>query len=112
LDQSERNLVNQARKFGDDFEVLLNQARDVESMLFNKEPTYPVISKMNKDSETATIELRNFKRAGLEFIRSCQIRSVINPLLADHVVREAEHFLMIVKALQQRLTVKQSAATG
>jgi hypothetical protein len=112
LDQSERNLVNQARKFGDDFEVLLNQARDVESMLFNKEPTYPVISKMNKDSETATIELRNFKRAGLEFIRSCQIRSVINPLLADHVVREAEHFLMIVKALQQRLAVKQSAATG
>jgi hypothetical protein len=108
LDQSERNLVTQVRKFGDDFEVLLNQARDVESMLYNKQPTYPIISKMNKDSETATVELRNFKRAGLEFIRTCQIRNVINPLLADHVVREAEHFLLIIKVLQERLAVKQS----
>jgi hypothetical protein len=66
FDQSERNLVNQARKFGDDFEVLLNQARDVESMLYNKQPTYPIISKMNKDSENAAMELRQFKRAGLD----------------------------------------------
>lgn len=110
LDQSERNLVNQARKFGDDFETLLSQARDVESMLYNKEPTYPIISRMNKESESATMELRNFKRAGLEFIRACQIRNVINPLLADHVVREAEHFLLIIKVLQQRLVLKQSEA--
>ncbi|TJY41304.1 DUF2935 domain-containing protein [Cohnella pontilimi] len=107
LDQSERNLVHQALKFGDDFEILLGQARDVESMLYNKQPTYPIISKMNKDSENATVELRNFKRAGLEFIRTCQIRSVIDPLLADHVVREAEHFLMIIQILQQRLAAKQ-----
>jgi hypothetical protein len=112
LDQSERNLVNQARKFGDDFEVLLNQARDVESMLYNKEPTYPIISKMNKDSENAAMEIRNFKRAGLEFIRTCQIRNVINPLLADHVVREAEHFMMIVKVLGQRLAVKQGTGAS
>ncbi len=64
LDQSERNLVNTARKFGDDFETLLNQARDVESMLYRKHPTYPVIGKMNKDSESATEELRDFKKAG------------------------------------------------
>ncbi|WP_052475925.1 DUF2935 domain-containing protein [Cohnella kolymensis] len=108
LDQSERNLVNQARKFGDDFEVLLGQARDVESMLYNKQPTYPIISKMNKDSESATVELRNFKKAGLDFIRTCQIKNVINPLLADHVVREAEHFLLIIKVLQHRLVLKQS----
>jgi hypothetical protein len=82
----------------------------VESMLYNKQPTYPIISKMNKDSETATVELRNFKRAGLEFIRTCQIRNIINPLLADHVVREAEHFLLIIKVLQQRLAVKQAGA--
>ncbi|KFM95094.1 hypothetical protein DJ93_5875 [Bacillus clarus] len=33
LNQSERNLVHTASKFGDDFEVLLNQGRDIESML-------------------------------------------------------------------------------
>lgn len=107
LDQSERNLVNTARKFGDDFEVLLNQARDVESMLLNKQPTYPIIGKMNKDSENATMELRDFKKTGLELIKTCQIRNVINPLLADHVVREAEHFLSMIKALENRLKAKQ-----
>ncbi|MED4954069.1 DUF2935 domain-containing protein [Paenibacillus sp. FSL R5-0527] len=103
LDQSERNLINTARKFGDDFETLLGQARDVESMLFNKQPTYPIITKMQKDSENATVELRNFKKTGLELIKTCQIRNVINPLLADHVVREANHFLLMIKALEDRL---------
>jgi hypothetical protein len=109
LDQSERNLINTARKFGDDFEVLLNQARDVESMLLRKKPTYPIIGKMNKDSADATEELRNFKKAGLELIKTCQIKSVINPLLADHVLREAEHFLFMIGALEDRLRQKQKA---
>lgn len=108
LDQSERNLVNTARKFGDDFEVLLNQARDVESMLYKKSPTYPIIGKLNQDSENATVELRNFKQAGLDLIKSCQIRSVINPLLADHVVREADHFLYMINVLEERLKRKQA----
>jgi hypothetical protein len=107
LDPSERNLVAAARKFGDDFETLLNQARDVESMLYHKKPTYPIIGKMNKDSESATEELRNFKKAGLELIKSSQIRSVINPLLADHIVREAEHFLFMIRVLEERLKQKQ-----
>ncbi|MGI2728743.1 DUF2935 domain-containing protein [Bacillus cytotoxicus] len=107
LDQSERNLVHTALKFGDDFEVLLSQARDVESMLYQKQPTYPIIGKMNKDSENATVELRNFKKAGLELIQTCQIRNVINPLLADHVVREAEHFLFMIHVLEERLKQKQ-----
>ncbi|WP_071392758.1 DUF2935 domain-containing protein [Bacillus tuaregi] len=106
LDQSERNLVNQARKFGDDFEILLNQARDVESMLYRKSPTYPIISKMNKDSENAAAEIQAFKKAGLALIQSCQIRNVINPLLADHVVREAGHFLYMTKVLEERLKQK------
>jgi hypothetical protein len=106
LDQSERNLVNAARKFGDDFEVLLNQARDVESMLFQKQPTYPIIGKLNKDSENAAQEIRAFKQTGLDLIKSCQIRNVINPLLADHVVREADHFLYMIHVLEERLNTK------
>jgi hypothetical protein len=107
LDQSERKLVTTARGFADDFETLLNQARDIESMLYNKQPTYPIIGKMNKDSESAATELLNFKKAGLELIKTCQIRNVINPLLADHVVREAEHFLYMIHVLENRLKKKQ-----
>lgn len=106
LDQSERNLVKTSLKFGDDFETLLNQARDVESMLYHKKPTYPIIGKMNKDSENATTELQSFKKAGLELIQSCQIKSVINPLLADHVLREAGHFLYMIQILEDRLNAK------
>ncbi|MDR4947717.1 DUF2935 domain-containing protein [Neobacillus cucumis] len=109
LDQSERNLVNAARKFGDDFEVLLNQARDVESMLYQKQPTYPIIGKMNKDSENAAQEIRAFKQTGLDLIKSCQIRNVINPLLADHVLREADHFLYMIHVLEERLNAKKMA---
>jgi hypothetical protein len=107
LDQSERKIVTTAREFADDFEVLLNQARDVESMLYNKQPTYPIIGKMNKDSESAATELLHFKKAGLELIKTCQIKNVINPLLADHVVREAEHFLYMIHVLENRLKKKQ-----
>ena len=106
LDQSERNLVRTALKFGDDFETLLNQARDVESMLHHKQPTYPIIGKLNKDSENATTELQSFKKAGLDLIQSCQIKSVINPLLADHVLREAGHFLYMIRILEERLNAK------
>lgn len=106
LDQSERNLVHSALKFGDDFETLLNQARDVESMLARKQPTYPIIGKLNKDSENAATEIRDFKKAGLEFIKTCQIKSVIDPLLADHVLREANHFLFMIQVLEDRLTKK------
>lgn len=112
LDQSERNLVKTALKFGDDFEVLLNQARDVESMLLHKKPTYPIIGKLNKDSEDATEELREFKKAGLNFIKTCQIKSVINPLLADHVVREAEHFLYMIHVLEKRLNEEKEQEIG
>lgn len=103
LDQSERQLVNTARGFADDFDLLLDQARDIESMLLKKKPTYPIIGRMNQESEDLTTELRDFKRAGLELIQTCQIKSVINPLLADHVLREAEHFLHIIAALDVRL---------
>lgn len=106
LDQSERNLVHTALKFGDDFETLLNQARDVESMLHHKQPTYPIIGKLNKDSENAATEIRNFKKAGLDFIKNCQIRNVIDPLLADHVLREANHFLYMIHVLEERLNKK------
>ncbi|MCF6093671.1 DUF2935 domain-containing protein [Microaerobacter geothermalis] len=106
LDPSERNLVMTAQQFGNDFDVLLDQARDVESMLLGKKPTYPIIGKTNEESQNATMELRDFKKALLEMIKKCQIKSVINPLLADHVLREAEHYLFMINILEKRLKEK------
>ena len=75
-------------------------------MLHHKQPTYPIIGKLNKDSENAATEIRDFKKAGLDFIKNCQIRNVIDPLLADHVLREANHFLYMIHVLEDRLNQK------
>lgn len=44
-----------------------------------------------------TEQYQDFKEAGTKGITECQIRSVILPLLADHVLREANHYLRILK---------------
>ena len=49
-----------------------------------------------------TIEFREFKIAGEEGILNCKIKSIIIPLLVDHVVREANHFIRILRSYNDR----------
>ncbi len=54
-------------------------------------------------TETAlkeTLRFRDFKAAGAKGILDCQISSIILPLLADHVLREANHYIRILKSGQ------------
>ena len=44
-----------------------------------------------------TLEFRDFKTAGTQGITGCKIRSVILPLLADHVLREANHYIRLLQ---------------
>ena len=44
-----------------------------------------------------TLRFRDFKKAGTEGILQCKIRSVILPLLADHVLREANHYIRLLR---------------
>lgn len=44
-----------------------------------------------------TLRYRDFKKAGTKGLDACQIKSIILPLLADHVLREANHYLRILK---------------
>ena len=48
-----------------------------------------------------TIQLRNFKKAGTEGISNCEIRSIIVPLLADHVLREANHYIRLLETHEE-----------
>ena len=47
-------------------------------------------------AEELTRKFRDFKAAGAEGIEECKIRSIILPLLDDHVLREANHYLRIM----------------
>lgn len=49
------------------------------------------------ESLTQTVRFRDFKTAAVQGIQQCKIRSIILPLLADHVLREANHYIRLLQ---------------
>lgn len=105
LDPSERKLVEQANQFSNEFDQLLFQARDLESMRPQSQ-TKPLLDQFLDQNRVSVISLRDFKKTARDLIEACRIKSIIHPLLADHVFREAEHFLFIIDMFENSLTGK------
>lgn len=103
LDPSERQLVEQAREFSHDFDQLLFQAKDLESMRPQSE-TAPILDQFLDQNRISVVSLRDFKKTARDLIEACRIKSNIHPLLADHVFREAERFLFIIDMFEASLT--------
>ena len=103
LDPSERQLVEQARNFSHDFDQLLFQARDLESMRPQSQ-TMPLLDQFLDQNRVSVASLRDFKKTARDLIEACRIKSIIHPLLADHVFREAERFLEIIDMFEKSLT--------
>ncbi|MEM1505897.1 DUF2935 domain-containing protein [Domibacillus sp. 8LH] len=103
LDPSERKLVEQAREFSHDFDQLLYQAIDLDSMRPQSE-TAPLLDQFLDQNRVSVVSLRNFKKTARDLIEECRIKSNIHPLLADHVFREAERFLHIIDMFEVSLT--------
>lgn len=85
LDPSENMLIETSDSFAKDYARLLSKSREMN----DKTMTY--CASLNE-----TIKFRDFKRAGAEGIQDCKIRSIILPLLADHVLREANHYIRLL----------------
>ena len=51
----------------------------------------------NSTSLDCTRKFRDFKTTGVQGIENCQICSLILPLLADHVLREANHYIRLLE---------------
>ncbi|WP_397373042.1 DUF2935 domain-containing protein [Paenibacillus sp. PAMC21692] len=103
LDPSERQLVEQANNFSQEFDTLLYQARDLESMRPESQ-TLPLLDQFLDQNKVSVKSLRDFKKTARDMIEACRIKSIIHPLLADHVFREAEHFLVIIDMFENSLT--------
>ncbi|HZG15810.1 MAG TPA: DUF2935 domain-containing protein [Candidatus Bathyarchaeia archaeon] len=103
LDPSERKLVEQAREFSHDFDQLVFQAIDLDSMKPQSQ-TQPLLSQFVDQNRVSVRQLRDFKRTARELIEACRIKSIIPPLLADHVFREASRFLEILDAFEAALS--------
>jgi hypothetical protein len=103
LDPSERKLVEQARDFSHDFDQLLFQAIDLDSMRPQSQ-TQPLLDQFVDQNRVSVRQLRDFKKTAHELIEACRIKSIIPPLLADHVFREASHFLEILDSFDLALS--------
>lgn len=86
LDPSETELIHSADMFAGTYASLLKNCRNAQ------DKTMPA----NVTAETR--KFRDFKAAGTKGIEDCKIRSLILPLLADHVLREANHYLRILES--------------
>ena len=85
LDPSETELFNSADEFADEYAALLENCRNAHNRT------------ITSASLEETIKFRDFKKAGTQGLEQSKIRSVILPLLADHVLREANHYIRILE---------------
>lgn len=88
LDPTENELIITADNFAKDYQNLINEAKNM---------TDKTIQSITDKTIAETQKYIEFKTAGTEGIRNCEIRSIILPLLADHVLREANHYFRILK---------------
>ncbi len=85
LDPTEEELIRTSDHFAGDYAALLSTCRNAQSKT------------MPAELLAETRKFRDFKAAGAKGILSCRIRSLILPLLADHVLREANHYIRILE---------------
>ena len=92
LDPTECELIETANAFAEDYCSLLEEAREQDRKAMNA---------LTAKTLQTTKQYQQFKTAGTQGITGCEIRSVILPLLADHVLREANHYLRILEYEQK-----------
>lgn len=92
LDPTECELIETADGFAEDYCRLLEEARQQDCKAMNA---------LTAKTLQMTKQYQQFKTAGTEGITGCELRSVILPLLADHVLREANHYLRILEQAQK-----------
>lgn len=88
LDPTENDLITTADDFAKDYQKLIEEAKNI---------TDETIRSVTDKTIEETKKYIEFKTAGTEGIKECEIRSIILPLLADHVLREANHYFRILK---------------
>jgi len=95
LDPTEDELINTANNFAKEFDQLTAEAKAARDM------TLP-IEKVTDDSLKATKAIRDLKAQGTQGLLECKIKSIIIPLLADHTLREANHYLRLLKIFEKQ----------
>ena len=91
LDPSEEVLVNTANDFAGDYRKLLALSEKMDASSNHS---------LTELSLAETLKYREFKTAGAQGILNNKIASIILPLLADHILREANYYIRILRDRQ------------
>ncbi|MPM02280.1 hypothetical protein SDC9_48525 [bioreactor metagenome] len=91
LDPTEEELFDIANNFGKEFETLRKEASSINKSSLE-------LSDLTDKTLEETINIRDFKAQGTEGLLACKIKSIIVPLLGDHVLREANHYLSLLQS--------------
>ncbi|MBB6218152.1 hypothetical protein HNQ80_004292 [Anaerosolibacter carboniphilus] len=94
LDPTENELINTANDFSNEFDKLIEETKAA------MDRTIPM-EKITDDSFKATKAIRDFKAQGTQGLIECKIKSIIIPLLGDHTLREANHYLRLLKIFKK-----------
>lgn len=90
LDPTEEELFNIADNFGNEFETLRKEASEMNKSSLG-------LSGLTEETLNETIKIRDFKTQATEGLLGCKIRSIIVPLLGDHVLRESNHYINLLQ---------------
>jgi len=93
LDPTEEGLFNMANDFGNLFDRLIEETKAA------MKKAMPV-DRITDENLKATQAIRDFKAQGTQGLLGCRIRSIIIPLLGDHTLREANHYLRLLKTFK------------
>lgn len=94
LDPEEEELFKVANNLAEKFEELEEKTED-----FPKKEAD--LNQLIKETLEAAKEIKSFKTSGTEGILECKIKSIIIPLLADHTLREANHYIRILNSFKK-----------
>ncbi|HWR42025.1 DUF2935 domain-containing protein [Sporomusa sp.] len=101
LDPSERSLRGVVEGYEVEFDDLSMQSRDYVSFFEHKPMELPAFDRFLQDSRVATMRLRDFEQAAYDMIITNRMLSTIPAALADHVRREADHFLLVLAMIDK-----------
>lgn len=88
LDPSENELIETSDKFAKEYAELLEKARNM---------TDATMCDITNETLNETINIKDFKQAGTKGMDECKIQAIFLPLLADHVLREANHYIRLLE---------------
>ncbi len=89
LDPTEKDLKKTAETLAKEFERLVKECAGAAE------------DQILRESIEATEKIKNYKTAATKGLLKCGIKSIIPPLLADHVLREANHYLRVLRMIKK-----------